>query len=77
MSKKFSHLLVLQFPPLIVTTNPGGDDTGLLQTVVADVLCSVPGHDTVAPGATGSGMVAAVGGSLKTLNGAALRIVPC
>ena len=52
------------FPPLIVTTNPGGDEPGLLQTLVAAVVCSVPGRDNVAAGAAGDGMVAAVGGAL-------------
>ena len=72
--KKFLHLLVLHFPPLIATTNPGGDETGLLQIVVAADVCSVPRRDTVDAGA---GMVAAVGGALKTPAGTALQIVSC
>ena len=72
--KKCLHLLVLHFPPLIVTTNPGSGETGLLQTVVAAAVCSVPGRETVADRA---GMVAAVGGALQNPAGAALRIVPC
>ena len=72
--KKLLHLLVLHFPPLIVTTNPGSGETGLLQTVVAAAVRSAPGRKSVADRA---GMVAAVGGSLQTPAGAALRIVPC
>ena len=55
--KKFLHLLVLHFPPVIVTTNPDGGKTGLLQTVVADAVCYVLGRDTFDAGA---GMVAAI-----------------
>ena len=77
MSQKYLHLLVLHFPPLVVTTNPGGGETGLIQTVVADSVCSVPGRDTVVSVDAGAGMVAAIGGSLQTPAGAALRIVPC
>ena len=40
--KKFLNLLVLHFLPLIVKTNPGGDETGLLQTVAAAAVCSIP-----------------------------------
>ena len=40
-------------------------------------VCYVTGRDTVAAGDSGDGMVAAVGGALKTPSGAALRIVPC
>ena len=73
--KKFLYLLVLHFPPLIVTTNPGGGEKGLLQTVVDAAVCSIPGRDTVDAGADGAGMVAAVGGVLQTTAGAALQIV--
>ena len=59
--KKHLHLLVLHFPPLIVTTSPGGGETGLLQTLVAVAMCSVPGLNTVA---AGSGIVSAAGISL-------------
>ena len=52
------------FLPLIVRTNPGGDEIGLLQTVVAADVCYVPGRDTVATGDAGAGMVAAVFGTL-------------
>ena len=45
-------------------TNPGGGDTGFIQTVVAASVCSVPYHDTVDGVASGAGMVAAIGGSL-------------
>ena len=62
--KTFLHLLVLNFPPPIVTTNPGGGDTGFIQTVVAASVCSLPYHDTVDGGASGAGMVADIGGSL-------------
>ena len=62
--KTFLHLLVLHFSPLIVTTNPGGGETVLLQTVVYASVCSVPVHDTVAVGDAGYGMVADVGGYL-------------
>ena len=72
--KKLLHLLVLHFPPLIVTTNPGSGETGLLQTVVAAALCSVFSHNTVA---VGDDMVDAVGGALQTPSGSALLIVPC
>ena len=71
--KKFLYLLVLHFPPLIVTTIPGDGETGLIQAMVAVAVCSVPGRDTVADG---SGMVSVVGGALQTPIGAALRIVP-
>ena len=74
--KQFLHLLVIHFPPLIVTTNPGGDDTCLIQTVVSAAVCSVPCHNTVAGGDAGDGIVAAVGGDFKTPAGAALLIVP-
>ena len=74
--KKFLHLLVLHFLPLIVTTNPGGGEKGLLQTVVAAAVCSVPVHDTVSDRAAGSGMVSDVGGALRTPSGTALLIVP-
>ena len=72
--KKFLYLLVLHFLPLIVTTIPGGGETGLLQTVVAVAVCSVPGIGTVADG---DGRVSAVGGALKNPVGAASPIVPC
>ena len=75
--KTFLHLLALHFPPLIVTTRPGGGATGFLQTVVVAVLCYVPGRDTVAAGAAGDGMVDGVGGALQTPDGAELRIFPC
>ena len=77
MSQKHLHLLVLHFPPLIVTTNPGGGETVLLQTVVTADFCSVPSLDTVSVVASGDGMVSAVGGDFKTPAGAALQIVPC
>ena len=77
LHKKFLHLLVQHFPPLIVTTIPGGGETGLFQTVVAAAVCSVPCHNTVSDGAVGDGMVATVCGALKHCAGAALRIVPC
>ena len=60
VSQKYLHLLVLHFPPLVVTTNPGGGETGLIQTVVADSVCSVPGRDTVVSVDAGAGMVAAI-----------------
>ena len=62
--KTFLHLLVLNFPPPIVTTNPGGGETGFIQTVVAASVCSVPYHDTFDDGDYGACMVAAIGGSL-------------
>ena len=74
LSQYFSHLLVLYFPPLIVTTNPGGGETGFIQTVVAASVCSILGRNTVSAGANGSGMVASVGGSLKTPYAAVLSI---
>ena len=74
MLQKRLHLLVLHFPPLIVTTSPGGGEIGFLQTVVDVAVCSVPGRDTVAAGA---GMVAAVGVVLQTPVGSASIIVPC
>ena len=75
--KKFLHLLVLHFPPLVVTTNSGGGETGLLQTVVADAVYSAPVRDTVDIGFSGDGMDAAVGGALKTPACDTLQIVPC
>ena len=72
--KRFYHLLVIHFPHLIVTTSPGGDEIGLLQNMVAAVMCSVLFHNNVAAGGAGDGMVAAVGGSLQTPAGSALRI---
>ena len=75
--KRFLHLLALHFPSLIFTTNPGGGETGLLQTLVAAAVCSVPGHNTVAAGADRSGMVDVVVGALKTTSDAALRLFPC
>ena len=77
MSQNVLHLLVLHFPPLIVTTSPGGGDIGLLKDVVASAVSSFPGRDTVDDEAAGDDMVAAVGGSLKTPAVAALLIVPC
>ena len=62
--KKCLHLLVLNFPPLIVTISPGGGETGLLQTVVVTAVVSVLCRNTVADGA---GMVADVGGALQLL----------
>ena len=76
MSQFVLHLPVLHFLPLIVTTNPGVGDTGLLQTVVAAAVCYVPGRDIVASGAAMDGMVAAVGGALKNTTGYELIIVP-
>ena len=67
MSQNVLHLLVLYFPPLIVTTSPGGGGIGLLKNVVASAVCSFPGRDTVADEAAGYDMVAAVGGSCKLL----------
>ena len=75
--KHFSHLLVLHFLSLIVITNPGGGDTGLLQTVVDAAVCSFPRRNTVDDGYSGDGMVAAVGGALQTPDGTELRILPC
>ena len=75
--KQFLNLLVLHFLSLIVITNPDGGYTGLLQTVVADSVCSVPGRDTVVSVDAGAGMVAAVGGALQTPDGTELRILPC
>ena len=69
------HLLVLHFLPLVVTNNPGGDETGLIRTMVAAAVCSVPGHNTVSAGADGAGLVSAVGVSLKTPSGSVLLIV--
>ena len=74
--EKFLHLLVLYFLPLIVTTIPGGVATVLLQTVVADAVCSVPVRNTVDVGDTGDGVVTAVGGASQTSSEAALQIVP-
>ena len=73
----FLHLLVIHFPPLVVTTKPGGGEIGLLQTVVADTVCSVPVRDTVASGDLGAGVVSAVGGAFQTPAGAALKQIPC
>ena len=72
--KKFLHLLVLHFPPLIVTTISGAGDTDLFQTVVAVSVCSIPCLNTVA---AGSGIVDDVGGYFQTPIGAALQILPC
>ena len=77
MSQKVLHILVLNFLPLIVTTNPGGGEISLLQNLVSTVVCSVPIRDTIAAGADGAGMFSAVGGALKTPDGAALKSVPC
>ena len=71
------HLPVLYFPPLIIRTSPGGGAIGLLQTVVAAAVCSVPGRDTVASGAAEAGMVADVGGVLQITVGAASQIMSC
>ena len=75
MSQKKLHLLVLHFLPLVVTTNPGGDETGLLRNMVAAALCSVPGRDTVSAGADGAGLVSAVGVAFQTPSGSVLLIV--
>ena len=75
--KKCIHLLVLHSPPLIFKISLGGGETGLLQTVVADAVCSVPGCYTVSVGAYGAVMVAAISGALQTSAEYALRIVPC
>ena len=48
---------------MIVTTNPGGSETGLIQTMVAAAVCSAPGRDIVTSGA---GTVSAFGGALQT-----------
>ena len=72
--KTFFHLLVLYFPPLIVTTSPGGGETGLIQTVVSADMCSVPCRNNIDAVAAVAGMVDVVGGATA---GAALRIVPC
>ena len=74
VSQFFLHLLFLYFTPLIVPTSSDGGETGLLQTVVAIAVCSVPSCDTFA---AGDCMVTAVGGTLQTTLGAASRIVPC
>ena len=34
VSQLFLHLIILHFPPLFVTTSPGGGETYCLQTVV-------------------------------------------
>ena len=75
--KKILHLIVLHFPLLIVTTNLGGGEIGLLQTVVYVAVCSVPIRNTVAAGAYEAGMVDAVDVSLQTCVGTPSRIVPC
>ena len=67
MLQKHLHLLVLHFPPLIVTTSPGGGDTYWLQTVVSVDVCSIPSRDTVA---NRVGLVDAVGVALKHSVGA-------
>ena len=66
VSQKVLHLLVLHFPLLVITTSPGGGETGLLQTVVSFAVCSIPGRDTVAAGAAESSVVTDVGGTLQT-----------
>ena len=48
MSHIFLHLIVLHFPPLFVTTSPGGVETYLLQTVVDAADCYFRGRNTVA-----------------------------
>ena len=76
----FLHLPVLHFPLLIVTTNPSGGETGLLQTVVAEDACSSPGRDTVADGyagASGAGIVSAIREALQNPIGDALQILTC
>ena len=45
--------------------------------MVDDAVCSVPSRYTVSAGASGSGVVAAVGGTLQTPSGASLLIVTC
>ena len=70
---KFLHLLVLQFPPLIVTTSPGGVESGLLQTMFSVDVNSVPDRDTAA---SGDVMVTDVGGDLQTPVGFASQILP-
>ena len=50
--------------PLIITTNPGGGETGLLQTGVALAVCYVPGYDTIDDGTAGAVTVDAVGRAL-------------
>ena len=77
VAKSFLHLLVRHFPPLVVTTSPGGGEIGLLQTVVYVAVCSVPIRNTVAAGAYEAGMVDAVDVSLQTCVGTPSRIVPC
>ena len=62
--KKFLHLFVLHCLPRITTTSPGGGTTGLLQSIVAAAVCSIPGRNTVDYGVSGVGMVAAFGGAL-------------
>ena len=69
--KTFLHLLVLHFPPLFVTTIPGGGDTYWLQPVVAVAECSFHSRNTVAAGV---GMVDSVGVDLQNLVGAASRM---
>ena len=71
VSQKVFTFTCSTFPPLIVTTSPGGGETDWLQTVVAFAVCYVPGIDTVA---TGDSIVAGVGVALQNLVGTASRI---
>ena len=70
--KRFLHLPVIYFYPLIVTTRLSDGETDFLQTLVAVAVCSVPVRDNVADG---SCIVAAVGVTLQTHVCAASRIV--
>ena len=64
MSQKVFTFTCSTFPPLIVTTSPGGGETDWLQNVVSVAVCSVPGRDNVSDG---DGMVTAVDVALKIL----------
>ena len=77
MSQKVFTFTCSTFLPLIVTTNPDGGETGFLQTVVAAVICYVPGCDTFYSGDSRYVMVSDVGVSLQTPAGSELRIFPC
>ena len=68
------HLIVLLFPHLFVTTNPGGVETYCLQTVVAAAECSFHIRDPVA---AGGGTVADIDVFLRILVDASSKIVLC
>ena len=76
MSQKRIHLIFLYFLPLVVTTNPGGDERVLLKNLVAAAVCSVSDCNNVASGDAGAGMFDAVCGAFQTPTGAALPSVP-